>query len=120
MPRQSTGCGLYVITDGPRPDLLDVARQALDGGARMLQYRDLTDDAGRRHAEASALQRLCKQYGIPLIIDHDIALARATGADGVHLGKQDADPGLVRKALGTQVIIGVSCYGSLQRAQAAA
>jgi len=113
------GHGLYVITGGPRPDLLDVVAQALAGGARLLQYRDLTDDAERRRAEAATLRQLCNRHGVPLIIDHDIALAQAVAADGVHLGKDD-DPGAVRAILGRQAIIGISCHGSLQHAQAAA
>ncbi|HUW53156.1 MAG TPA: thiamine phosphate synthase [Rhodanobacter sp.] len=117
---QLAGHGLYVITGGPRPDLLDVVARALAGGARLLQYRDLTDDGERRHAEAAALRQMCSRHRVPLIIDHDIALAQAVAADGVHLGRDDDDPGAVRAVLGHHAIIGVSCYGSLQRAQAAA
>ena len=116
---QLAGHGLYLITGGPRTDLLDVVAQALAGGARLLQYRDLTDDAERRRAEAATLRQLCNRHGVPLIIDHDIALAQAVAADGVHLGKDD-DPGAVRAILGRQAIIGISCHGSLQHAQAAA
>ena len=116
---QLTGRGLYVITGGPRPDLQEIVAQALAGGARLLQYRDLTDDAERRRAEAAALRQLCNRHGVALIIDHDIVLAQAVAADGVHLGK-DEDPGAARAILGQQAIIGVSCHGSLQCAQAAA
>lgn len=112
--------GLYAITDGPRPDLLDVVAQALIGGLRALQYRDLSNDSERRHAEAAALKQLCGDYGVPLIIDHDIALARAVTAAGVHLGDEDDDVAAVRAELGEHALIGVSCYGSLQRAQTAA
>ena len=112
--------GLYAITNGPRADLLEATALALEGGARMLQYRDLGRDGQRRHAEASALAALCRAHHVPLIIDHDIALAMEVGADGVHLGRDDDDPAAVREALGPQAIIGVSCYDSLSRAQAAA
>lgn len=112
--------GLYAITDGPRADLLDVAEQALAGGAKLLQYRDLSNDTARRRTEATALAQLCRTHGVPLIIDHDIALAQAAGADGVHLGRDDDDPAAVRAVLGEHAIVGVSCYGSLSRAQAAA
>ncbi|MDW2982878.1 thiamine phosphate synthase [Rhodanobacter sp. KK11] len=119
-PTPQPGRGLYAITDGPRADLLDVVAQALAGGTRLLQYRDLSDDTARRRAEATALAQLCRAYGVPLIIDHDIALALAAGADGVHLGRDDDDPTAVRAVLGEHAIVGVSCYGSLSRAQAAA
>jgi thiamine-phosphate pyrophosphorylase len=112
--------GLYAITDGPRTDLLDVASQALAGGARLLQYRDLTADASRRLTEALALKQLCTTFRVPLIIDHDVALAVAVGADGVHLGKDDDGIAAARAVLGATAIVGMSCYGSLARARAAA
>lgn len=114
------GNGLYAITDGPRPDLLVTVAEALAGGVCALQYRDLSNDSLRRHAEASALSALCCDHGVPLIIDHDIALARAVGAAGVHLGSEDDDLAAVRAELGEHALVGVSCYGSLPRARAAA
>lgn len=111
--------GLYAITNGPRDDLLDVATQVLAGGARLLQYRDKTDDHARRHAEAGALQQLCRTRGATLIVNDDVALAQAIRADGVHLGKEDGELGAVRAALDSSAIIGVSCYDSLDRARAA-
>ncbi len=114
------GRGLYVITDGPRPDLLDAVEQALKGGARLVQYRDKTREPARRSLEARALLALCRKYAAPLIINDDIALARATGADGVHLGEADGSIVNAREVLGPRAIIGVSCYDSLERAQQAA
>ncbi|MEO9214714.1 MAG: thiamine phosphate synthase [Rhodanobacter sp.] len=114
------GRGLYAITDGPRPDLLEVAAQALAGGARLLQYRDESVDVPRRHAEATALLQLCRARGVPLIIDSDVALAWTVGAQGVHLSGTDDDIGAARAELGEHAILGVSCRGSLQRAQVAA
>jgi len=112
--------GLYAITDGPRIDLLEVVAQALAGGARVLQYRDKTADAARRHAEAAALKQLCDTHTVPLIVNDDVALAVAVGAAGVHLGRDDDDVAAARAALGAGAIIGVSCYDSLERARAAA
>jgi thiamine-phosphate pyrophosphorylase len=117
---QLAGHGLYAITDGPRPDLLDVVAQALAGGARLLQYRDKSADKARRHAEAVALRQLCTIHAVPLIINDDVALAHAVAADGVHLGRDDDDIAGARAMLGEDAIIGVSCYDSLTRAQMAA
>lgn len=114
------GRGLYVITDGPRPDMMDVAAQALAGGASMLQYRDKSRDSARRFREAQALRQLCRIHAVPLIINDDVALAQAVGADGVHLGRDDDHLGAARAALGEGAMIGVSCYASLQRAREAA
>jgi thiamine-phosphate pyrophosphorylase len=112
--------GLYAITDGPRTDLSVVVAQALAGGARVLQYRDKTADAARRHAEAAALRQLCDTHAVPLIVNDDVTLAVAVGAAGVHLGRDDDDVAAARAALGSGVIVGVSCYDSLERARAAA
>lgn len=109
--------GLYAVTDGPRDDLPGVARAALEGGAVILQYRDKTADADRRLREARALVALCKPLGVPLIVNDDVALARASGAAGVHVGADDPDVVAARAALGADAIIGVSCYDSLQLAR---
>lgn len=112
--------GLYAITDGPRDDLPRVVRAALEGGAAMLQYRDKTDEAARRLRDARALRGLCREFGVPLIINDDIELAHASGAAGVHLGEADPCIASARAVLGAEAIIGVSCYDSLQRARDAA
>lgn len=112
--------GLYAITDGPRADLLDVGAQALAGGACVLQYRDKTTNAARRHAEAVALKRLCDAHAVPLIVNDDVRLAAEAGAAGVHLGCSDGDVAAARAVLGDGAIIGVSCYDSLELARAAA
>lgn len=112
--------GLYAITDGPRADLLPAARAALEGGAKMLQYRDKTHDAARRLREACALATICEEFDVPLIVNDDVEIARAAGAAGVHLGEDDQEIAEARAALGGDAIIGVSCYDSLDRARSAA
>ncbi|MFA7095023.1 MAG: thiamine phosphate synthase [Gammaproteobacteria bacterium] len=110
--------GLYAITN-EAPDaceLSDRVARALRGGARAIQYRDKSGDAARRLQEAEALRALCRAYNVPLIVNDDVELARAVGADGVHLGKDDASIAEARTALGAGAIIGVSCYNSLERA----
>lgn len=112
--------GIYAITDGRSGHLVEQVEQALAGGIAMLQYRDLTSDASRRLTEATALATLCDRYDVPLVIDHDVDLAKAVGAAGVHLGQTDGDPAQARLALGTDAIVGVSCYASAELAIAAA
>jgi thiamine-phosphate pyrophosphorylase len=112
-----SGGGLYAITSDASTQLLADVAQALAGGARVLQYRDKSDDAPRRLAEAQALLQLCRSHRVPLIINDDVALAAAIGADGVHLGERDVAIAMARAVLGPQAIIGVSCYNSFERAQ---
>lgn len=112
--------GIYAITDGQPHRLIERSEQALAGGVAMIQYRDLSDDHLRRRAEATTLAMLCARYNRPLIIDHDVALAQAVGAAGVHLSQADGDPAAVRAVLGSQAIVGVSCYASIELALSAA
>ncbi|MGH8190479.1 MAG: thiamine phosphate synthase [Rhodanobacteraceae bacterium] len=119
-PSTTLRTGLYAITDGPRDDLTAAARAALGGGAAMLQYRDKTRDRDRRLQEARALAALCDEFSVPLILNDDLDLARASRAAGVHLGEDDATITDARRALGPGAIIGVSCYDSLERARSAA
>jgi thiamine-phosphate pyrophosphorylase len=114
--------GLYAIADSAYLDGADWSVRvaaALAGGARVLQFRDKRYDATTRARLARELVHRCAAYGVPVIINDDVALARACGAAGVHLGRDDADPGQARHQLGAGAIIGVSCYNDWQRARAA-
>jgi thiamine-phosphate pyrophosphorylase len=68
---------------------------------------------------AKALVKTCHEHNVPLIINDDIELAVASGADGVHLGKDDGHITAAKTRLGATAIIGVSCYNSIDRALAA-
>jgi thiamine-phosphate pyrophosphorylase len=97
---------------------------AIAGGARVIQYRDKSENdpvpaQGRRLAQAQALLAVCRAAGVPLIINDDPALAAAVGSDGVHLGREDLAPTEARRLLGPGAIIGVSCYDRLDLAEAA-
>lgn len=105
--------GLYVITDpGLLPDeqLLPAVAAALRGGAGLVQYRDKSRHAARRQQQVAALLQLCREHGALLLINDDVALAAAVGADGVHLGRDDMTVEQARDILGPDAIIGVSGY----------
>jgi len=115
--------GLYAITDSglqPPGQLVEAVSQAIDGGARLVQYRDKSGDTRLRASQAGALAALCNARDVLLIINDDIELAAVCGAHGVHLGRDDPDPRLARRRLGHAAIIGVSCYNRLELAQRAA
>lgn len=114
--------GLYVVTDRfliPPGALLERVSAAIEGGARLVQYRDKGRDDSRRQQEAQALQALCSKHGVPLIINDDVALAARIGAAGVHIGREDPDVDTARRRLGAHAVIGVSCYDSISLAVAA-
>ncbi len=114
--------GLYVLTnDEPQASdaLIERVEAAIRGGARLVQYRRKGAAVELRRSEAAALRSLCHEAGVPLIINDDVALAREVGADGVHLGRHDTTLSAARTVLGARTLIGISCYASLSRAQAA-
>ncbi|UAL50304.1 MULTISPECIES: thiamine phosphate synthase [Metabacillus] len=87
--------------------------QAISGGISMFQFREKGTDAltgSEKKNLARKLQQLCKDHGIPFIINDDIELALALNADGVHIGQDDEDAGAVRKILGEGKIVGVSAH----------
>jgi thiamine-phosphate pyrophosphorylase len=116
--------GLYAIT----PDTPDTAglllslEQALRGGVHLVQYRNKVADAVLKREQATALLALCRRFEVPLIINDDLELALALDADGAHLGREDAPGGLLnaRSVLGPDKLLGVSCYGEMERAREAA
>lgn len=113
--------GLYAITDSAllaEGRLLPYVEAALQGGARLVQYRDKSGDASRRQDEAAALADLC-QHGAQLIINDDLALARRLGV-GLHLGQEDGSLAAARADLGADAILGGTCHASLELAEAAA
>ena len=102
---------LYAVTDrtwlnGRR--LADVVAQAIDGGATFVQLREKCLDEHDLLAEAEELSALCHFRHVPFVIDDNVEVALAAGADGVHVGQSDMEAGDVRAKLGPDKIIGVS------------
>lgn len=115
--------GLYAITPEAGPDqrhwLLAQSRALLAGGCRLLQYRAKLQTAQTRRDTALALQALCQRAGARLLINDDVPLALAIGADGVHLGQSDLPLAQARARLGPDALIGITCHDSLELARAA-
>ncbi len=113
--------GLYAVT----PDEPEVAilirkiRLALQGGARVLQYRNKIADATLQLRQASALRNLTREFNATFIINDDASLAAQVDADGVHLGGEDGSVAAARALLGETKLIGVSCYNRAPLALAA-
>ncbi|MDP2809392.1 MAG: thiamine phosphate synthase [Rhodocyclaceae bacterium] len=117
--------GLYAVTPDDRllPRLSALVEMALAGGVRLVQYRNKQAPPPLRRAQAAELLRICRAFGAKLIVNDDFRLGLEIGADGVHLGRDDFQDGglaMAREALGPGRILGVSCYGDLDRARAAA
>ncbi|MCL6613364.1 MAG: thiamine phosphate synthase [Firmicutes bacterium] len=106
-----TGWELYVVTDrglaGGRP-LVEVVRQALEGGARIVQLREKTLPTREMVELAAALKELARDYGARFIINDRVDVALAVDADGVHLGQEDMPARVARRLIGPHKILGVS------------
>ncbi|MFK3684088.1 thiamine phosphate synthase [Pseudomonas sp. NPDC088890] len=113
--------GLYAITDSQllAGRFLSHVEAALEGGVRLLQYRDKSSDQAQRLREAEALKALCERYGTELIINDDADLAARLGV-GVHLGQTDGPLTPARALLGRNAIIGSTCHAQLDLAAQAA
>lgn len=117
MPLTLPKRGLYAITQTAGKTEIDIITEvtaAIRGGAVMVQYRDKHPTNARQLAQQ--LIAACHAQDVPLIINDDLELALETGADGVHLGKDDGAVATARKLLGDNAIIGASCYNSVESA----
>jgi len=115
--------GLYAITNEilmPEEDFIHRAEAAISSGIGVLQYRDKSSDKNKRLQQARALKKICDQYNVIFIINDDLELAKQVDADGIHIGKNDLTLQQTRSKLGTNKIIGVSCYNQLSLAESAA
>ena len=104
---------LYAVTDRAwvgRQSLYEQGESALRGGATMVQLREKQLDAEGIFREARELAHLCKQYGVPFILNDNVDLALACGADGVHVGQDDLAAAEARRKLGPDKIVGVSAH----------
>ena len=117
------GCQLYLVT----PPALEPAafaedlKAALDAGpAACLQLRlkDAPDDEVRRAAEI--LMPVCHRHDIAFLVNDRPDLAREIGADGVHVGQEDAGYAEARALVGEEATVGVTCHNSLHLAMEAA
>jgi thiamine-phosphate pyrophosphorylase len=113
--------GLYAVTPEELAGeaLLAACHQVLQGGARVLQYRNKAGIAAIRRRDALRLRTLCHGHDAVFIVNDDVELAAEVGADGVHLGRDDPGVHTARQQLGERAVIGVSCYNELHRARAA-
>lgn len=89
-----------------------VLQEAIEGGVTLFQFREKGTGAkeGLEKIQlAKKLQAICKQNGVPFIVNDDLDLALEIDADGIHIGQEDEDPLMVRKMIGDK-ILGISAH----------
>jgi len=103
---------LYAVTDQAwvgKQTLLEQIEDALKGGATIIQLREKKLDEDSFVEEAIQVRELCHKYNVPLIINDNVEVALKSGADGVHVGIEDAPVAEIRKRVSADFIIGATC-----------
>ncbi|HVC69910.1 MAG TPA: thiamine phosphate synthase [Acidimicrobiales bacterium] len=100
---------LYLCT-GDRPDLASFLSACIHGGVDVVQLRDKVLDARPLVERGKLAARVCADLGVPFIMNDRPDLALEVGADGVHVGQDDASPALARRILGPELIVGLSTH----------
>lgn len=104
---------LYAVTDRAwvgKQTLYQQVEAALKGGVTCVQLREKELDEAAFLQEARDICALCRQYGVPFIVNDNVDIAAACGADGVHVGQEDMGTEEARRRVGENMILGVSVH----------
>lgn len=101
-------------------ETVEVVEQMLAAGIRLVQYREKSKKAAAQYRECQQLRKMTRDAGAAFVVNDDVALARAVGADGVHIGQEDLPVPVVRDLVGPDMAIGVSTHGPDQALAAVA
>lgn len=92
----------------------ECVKAMIDGGIKIIQYRDKTKSIKEKVKEAREIRELCRENGVTFIVNDHVDIAILVDADGVHIGQDDMDPSDVRKLIGDNKIIGLSTHSEEQ------
>ena len=93
---------------------LECVKAMIEGGIKIIQYRDKTKSIKEKTKEAREIRELCKKHGVIFIVNDHVDIALLVDADGVHIGQDDMNPADVRKLIGDDKIIGLSTHSEEQ------
>lgn len=108
-----TAARLYAIVDLGYVAPADIEVAALGliaGGADLIQLRAKGHVEGEIEAFARRLLPLCREAGVPLIVNDFPEIAARVGADGVHIGQDDGSLAAVREIVGPDMLVGRSTH----------
>ncbi|WP_462409811.1 thiamine phosphate synthase [Neobacillus sp. Marseille-QA0830] len=114
---------VYFIMGSPncKKEPVEVLKEAIAGGITLFQFREKGEGAlmgAKKYSLAKEFQRICKENGVPFLVNDDIELAIELNADGVHIGQEDEPVSTVREKIGVGKILGVSVHTEEEAAQA--
>jgi thiamine-phosphate pyrophosphorylase len=110
-PRAIADCHLYLCTPD-RPDLCEFVSACIAGGVDIVQLREKQLDARPLLERARLVRQVCAEAGVPFILNDRPDLALEVGADGVHVGQDDAPVSLARRLLGPDLLVGLSTHAA--------
>lgn len=113
--------GLYCLTAekfSRGRNNIDVVREMLEAGVKIIQYREKTKDMRDKYEECLAIREMTRHAGACFIVNDDIHLAMVVDADGVHVGQEDLPIAAVRSLIGRERIIGLSTHSPAQAREA--
>jgi thiamine-phosphate pyrophosphorylase len=93
---------------------IEVVREMLDAGVKLVQYREKEKKAGAKLEECRAIREMTREAGAAFIVNDDIDIAILVGADGVHVGQEDLPVECVRELVGPDMAIGLSTHSPEQ------
>jgi len=107
---------LYLITDRNQTGglrLIDVVEEALKGGVKGVQLREKDLSSRELYELAYEMRKLTARFGAKLLVNDRVDIALAVDADGVHLGLNSMPIHRVRRLLGNNRLIGISCHNQI-------
>lgn len=102
---------LYLVTDSTGKsdeEFLKALEEAIEGGVTFVQIREKNKTTAEYINLVSKALEITRKHGVPLIVDDRVDVVLATGADGVHVGREDMPVETARKILGKEKIVGAT------------
>ena len=102
---------LYLVTDSTGKsdeEFLKALEEAIEGGVSFVQIREKNKTTAEYINLVSKALKITRKHGVPLIVDDRVDVVLATGADGVHVGREDMPVETARKILGKEKIVGAT------------
>ncbi len=108
----------FYLCVGHRDDLADFLPAALRGGVDVVQLREKDLDDEQRRVSGRLMAAICRDFGVPFVMNDSPFLAAEVGADGVHVGQDDVSVAFCRELLGPDAIVGLSTHDPEEFARA--
>ena len=89
---------------------IEVVREMLDSGIKLIQYREKEIKSGQKYKECMEIRKMTREAGAAFIVNDDIDLAMMVEADGIHIGQEDFPVHAVRELIGEEMAIGLSTH----------